>query len=173
MFGVRCFTFYIVYALCGVLFYFYFIYFHLIQFFAQFFRFCSMFYVLCYMFLLYVLCCMFHLWCRVSHVGLPIERSLDKIIFALQASADYGFGYTDSPRAQDGSSRRGGDFSGPWGATHSHAVDEYGWVTVCVVHARWLLSLRVGYAEVSEVQSEDDVVFVEDDVPVPRYGDAG
>lgn len=39
--------------------------------------------------------------------------------------ADYGYGYSDSPRAND---RHGGegDYGGAWGSAPSHGVDEYG-----------------------------------------------
>lgn len=43
----------------------------------------------------------------------------------VQASADYGYGYSESPRGpHDAASRRNGDY-GAWGAASSHGVEEY------------------------------------------------
>lgn len=51
---------------------------------------------------------------------------LKRYCFALQASADYGYGYSNSPRAYHepqhdaGRQQRGGDYGGAWAAAPSH-----------------------------------------------------
>ena len=59
--------------------------------------------------------------------------------------ADYGYGYSDSPRANDrhgGGGGGGGDFGGPWASAPSHGVDEYGYA-YAIRRAAYACAIRV------------------------------
>lgn len=82
-----------------------------------------------------VVCCVWSLdrfESTLVHVSCfhPLESPLSNFVRALFCQgADYGYGYSDSPRANDrhgGGLGGGADYGGVWSSAPSHGVDENG-----------------------------------------------
>lgn len=69
-------------------------------------------------------------WALINcFIGLSSPSVADKWRTALgidAQGADYGYGYSDSPRANDRHGGGEGEYGGAWGSAPSHGVDDYG-----------------------------------------------
>ncbi|CAM9439699.1 unnamed protein product, partial [Pylaiella littoralis] len=57
----------------------------------------------------------------------PMDSRYDPRYSIRPDGADYGYGYSESPRANDRHGGGDGDYGGAWGSAPSHGVDDYGY----------------------------------------------